>query len=93
MDSFLKLFKINSVKKVSEIDHSKSPLKEIVKNLFDAKLASLSSILTRSSSAICHLVCSQCSMLSVYLKCVHVYEWYSEIKSGRDVVEDLTRSG
>ena len=59
----------NSVKKVPGIDHLKSPFKEIVKNLFDAKFAPLSSILTWSSSAICHLVCSQCSMLSVYLKC------------------------
>ena len=32
---------IHSVKKVPGIDHSKSPLKEIVKNLFDDKLASL----------------------------------------------------
>ena len=57
-------------KRVPGIDHSKSPLKKIIKNLFDAKLEPLSSILTWSSSAICHLVCSQCSMLSVYLKCV-----------------------
>ena len=35
---------ILSVKKVPEIDHSKSPIKEIVKNLFDAKLTPLSSI-------------------------------------------------
>ena len=36
---------IHSVKKVPGIDHSKSPLKEnFVKNLFDAKLAPLSSI-------------------------------------------------
>ena len=61
---------IHSIKKIPGIGHSKSPLKEIVKNLFDAKLARLFSILTWSSSAICHLVCSQCSMLSVYLKCV-----------------------
>ena len=39
---------IHSVKEVSGIDHSKSPLKKIVKNLFDAKLAPLSSILTWS---------------------------------------------
>ena len=31
--------KINSIKKVPEIDYSKSPPKEIVKNLFDAILA------------------------------------------------------
>ena len=37
---------IHFVKKVPGIDHSKSPLKEILKNLFDAKLAPLSSILT-----------------------------------------------
>ena len=37
---------IHSVKKVPGIDHSKSSLKEIVKNRFDAKLAPLSSILT-----------------------------------------------
>ena len=54
---------LHSVKKVPGINHSKSPLKEIVKNLSDAKLAPLSSILTSSSSAICNLVCSQCSML------------------------------
>ena len=58
------------VKKVPGIDHSKSLLKEIVKKIFDYKLAPLSSILTWSSSAICHLVCLQCSMLSVYLRCV-----------------------
>ena len=70
------LFDIHSVRKVSGIDHSKSPFKEIVKNPFDAKLAPLSSILTWSSSAICHLVCSQCSMLSVYLKCVsRLFQW------------------
>ena len=45
---------IHSVKKVPGIDHSKSPLKEIVKKLFDAKLALLSSILKWRSSAICH---------------------------------------
>ena len=39
---------IHSVKKVPGIDHSKSPLKEIIKNLFDDKLAPLSSILTWS---------------------------------------------
>ena len=37
---------IHSVKKVPGIDHSKSPLKEIVKNLFDPKLKPLSSIIT-----------------------------------------------
>ena len=42
---------IHSVKKVPRIDHSKSALKEIAKNLFDAKLAPLSSIPTWSSSA------------------------------------------
>ena len=36
--------KIHSVKKVPGIDHSKSPLKEIDKNLFDVKLTPLSSI-------------------------------------------------
>ena len=133
------VFYIHSVKKVPIVDHSKSLLKEIVKNLFDAKLVPLSSILTWSSSAICHLVCWQCLMLSVYLKCVsrffqwiyknieqriclkfcivngisctesltmlqkaydksnlsktRAYEWYSAFKSGRDVVEDLPRSG
>ena len=67
---------VHSVKKVPGIDHSKSPLKEIVKNLFDAKLAPLFSITTWSSSAICHLVYSQCSMLSVYLKCVsRIFQW------------------
>ena len=38
---------VHSIKKVPGIDHSKSLLKKIVKNLFDAKLAPLSSILTR----------------------------------------------
>ena len=67
---------INTVEKVPGIDRSKSPLKEIVKNLFKAKLAPLSSILQWSSSAICHSVCSQCSMLSVYLKCVsRFFQW------------------
>ena len=65
--------KIHSVGKVPGIDHSKSPLKETVKNFFDAKLTPLPSILTWSSSAICHLVCSQCSMLSVYLKCFSIF--------------------
>ena len=56
--------------------YSKRPLKEIVKNLFDAKLAPLSSILTWSSSTIFYLVFSQCSMLSVYLKCVsRFFQW------------------
>ena len=41
---------IHSVKKVLGIGHSKSPLKEIVKSLFDAKFAPLSSILMWSSS-------------------------------------------
>ena len=74
----LKLCKgvILSVKEVPRIDHSKSPLKGITKNLFDAKLAPLSSILTCSSNSICHLVYSQCSMLSVYLKCVSwFFQW------------------
>ena len=67
---------MHPVKKVPGIDHSKSSLEEIVKNLFDAKLAPLSSILTQSSNAICHLVCSQCSMLSIYLKCVsRFFQW------------------
>ena len=57
------------MKKVPGIVHSKSPLKEIVKNLLDTKLVPLSSILKWSSSAICYLVCSQCWMLSVYRKC------------------------
>ena len=61
---------IYSVKKVPGIDHSKSLLKEIVKNFFEVKLAPLSSILMWSSSVICHLVFSECSMLSVYLKYV-----------------------
>ena len=30
-------------------------------------------ITTWSSSEICHLVCSQCSMLSVYLKCLAIF--------------------
>ena len=64
----VKIFYImHSVKKVPGTDLSKCPLEKIVKNHFDAKLAPLSCILTWSSSAICHLVCSQCSMLSVYL--------------------------
>ena len=72
----VKFIFIHSVKKVPGINHSKIPLKEIVRNLFDAKLALLSSILTWSSSAICHLVCSQCSMLSVHLKCVsQFFQW------------------
>ena len=67
---------VHFVKKVPGIDHSKSPLKEIVKNLLDAKLTPVSSILTRSSSAMCHLVCLQCSMLSVYLKSVlRFFQW------------------
>ena len=52
---------IHSVKKVPGIDHSKSPLEEIVKKLFDAKLTLQSSVLTWSSSVICHLVCSKAS--------------------------------
>ena len=72
----LKKFNVHSFKKVPGNDHLKSPFKEIVKNLFDLKLAPLPSILTWSSSAICHLVCSQCSMLSVYLKCVlRFFQW------------------
>ena len=72
---------IHSVKKVLGIDYSKSQLKEIVKNLFNANLAPLSSVLTWSSSAICHLVCSQCSMLSVYLKCVsRFFQWIRILK-------------
>ena len=70
IDSRAFLRHIHSVKKVPRIDLPKIPLEEIVKNLFVPKLAPLSSILTWSSSAIYHLVCSQCSMLSVYLKCV-----------------------
>ena len=50
--------------KVTEINNSKRPLKEIVKNLFDAKLSPLFSILTWRSRAICHLV---------YLTCVSQY--------------------
>ena len=67
---------VHSVKKIPGIDHSKSPLKDIVKNIFDAKLAPLFTILTSSSSAICHLACWQCSMFSVYLKCVsRFFQW------------------
>ena len=79
---------IHSVKKIPGIDHSKSPLKEIVKNLFGAKFAPLSSILTWSSSAICHLVCSQCSMLSVYLKCVSGFFQWIRI-SNKDFVSNF----
>ena len=89
----------HSVKKVPGFDHSKIPLKEIVQNISDAKLAPLSSILTCSSSAICHLDCSQCSMLSVYLKCVsRFFQWMSIeqrirlkfcIKNGMSCVESL----
>ena len=56
---------IHSVKKVLGIDHSKIPLKEIVKYHFDAKSAPLSSILTWSQSAICHLVHSRSSPVGV----------------------------
>ena len=64
------------VKKVPGSDHLKNPLKETVGNLFDANLAPVSCILTWSSSAIYHLFCSQCSMSSVYLKCVsRFFQW------------------
>ena len=63
---------VHSLKKVPEIDHSKSSLKEIFKNLSAAKLAPLSSILIRSSSRIWHLICSKCSILLVYQ--VYKYE-------------------
>ena len=70
------LSNIYSVKKVPGIGHSIRPLKKIVENLFDAKLALLSFILTCSSSATCHLVFSQCWMLSVYLKCLsRFFQW------------------
>ena len=73
----MRILIIHSVKKVPGIDYSKSLLKEIVKNLFDAKLGPLFSILTWSSSAICNLVCSQRSILPVYLKCVsRFYQYY-----------------
>ena len=42
-------------------------------------MAQLSSILTWSSSAICHLVCLQCSMLLLYLKCVSRFFQYIRI--------------
>ena len=61
---------IHSVKKVPGIDHLKSALKGIVEILFVAKLVQLSSILTRSLSVTCHLVCLRCAILSVHLKCV-----------------------
>ena len=130
-------WKLHSVKKVPGIDHSKSPLKEIVKNLFDAKLVPLSSILTRTSSAIFHLVSSQswcCQFISsVFRDFFNGKEYWTKnlsqilhckwnfvcgivenvteglrwvdfikntciwvvqcIQSGRDVMEDLLRSG
>ena len=87
---------VHSVKKLPRIDHSKSPLKEIVKNRFDAKLALLSSILTWSSSAICHLVCWQCSMLSVYLKWFsRFFQWIrisnKEFVSNLNLLQKLNR--
>ena len=81
--------RIHSVKKVPGIDHSKSPLKKIGTIFFDAKLAPLSYILTRSSSAICHLVCSLCSMLSVYLKCVSRFFQWIRI-SNKDFVSNVS---
>ena len=74
------MYKYILSKKVPGIDHSKSPLKEIVKNIFDSKLAPLSSILTWSSRAICHLVCSQ-FLMSVYLKCVSRLSQWIEISN------------
>ena len=84
---------LHSVKKVPGIDHSKSPLKEIVKNLFDAKLAPLSSILAWISSATCHLVCSQCSMLSVYLKCVSQFFQWIKISKKRICLKFFIANG
>ena len=53
-----------------------------------AKLASLSSILTWSSSAICYLLCSQCSTLSVYLK--YVSQFFKWIKiSNKEFVSNF----
>ena len=73
---YVNFLDIHSVKKVPGIDHSESPLEEIVKNLLDAKLAPLSSVLMWSLSAFCNLVHLQCSMLSVVLKCVsRFFQW------------------
>ena len=70
----------HSVKKVPGNDHSKSPHKEIVKNLFDAKLAPLSSILTWSSSAICHLVCSVFDVVSLSKVCFAIFTMDKKIE-------------
>ena len=61
-----------NLKKYSDLHiHSVKKLAEI-----DAKLTPLSSIPAWSSSAICHLVCSQCLMLPVYLECVsRFFQW------------------
>ena len=72
---------IHFVKKIPGTDHSKTLVKEIGKNLFDAELAPLPSILTWSSSAICDLVCSQCSILSVYLKFISRFFQYIRISN------------
>ena len=76
LDPYYLLTNKHTFCQISTGNWSKSTLKEIVKNLFDAKLAPLSFILTCSSSAVCYLVCSQCSMMSVYLKCVsRLFQW------------------
>ena len=50
--TILHYIQIHSVQKVPRIDHSKRLFKEIIKNVFDAKLAPLISILRWSSGAI-----------------------------------------
>ena len=76
LDPYYLLTNKHTFCQISTGNWSKRKLKEFVKNLFDAKLAPLSFILTWSSSAICHLVCSQCSMMSVHLKCLlRFFQW------------------
>ena len=69
---------IHSIKKVPGINHSRSPPKKIVKN--GISCAESLKILQRAYDE---------SILSK----TRAYEWYSAFKSGRDVVEDLPRSG
>ena len=56
-------------------------------------MAPLSSILTCSLSVICHLVCSQCSLLSVYLKCVSRFFQWLRIKKQRICLKFFIANG
>ena len=83
----IRSMRVHTVKKVPGNGHSKSPLDEIVKNLFEAKLA-INGISCGESLKMLQKVYGESTLSKT-----RAYEWYRAFKSGRDVMEDLPGSG